>query len=499
MTANPLYSFDRGRWVLPWAVFLSSLAHTGRLLRAQSGPASDSQTRSSSAAAQAKFDAAGTSLTRGDTAGALIVLRRAIEADPEFLLAHERFVGLTMASIVHRDSTYHRTITMALDSLQQQYAAWQRRFPRSAGVQYGLGFAYTDAEDPRAKPYLLRAVELNPKLAKAYLQLWRDAQRWGDEPSAQHYIARAAELDSASPDYAFDVASSYQKTDPARWRTAVENLVRRIPASERAPQALFWLAVGTPNDSERMDVLERLRREFPADKFQWTVSGMELLYGEYVRRSPDRAVSLAQDMLERVGVSEVQADWATRLVVARDLLLANDLMSEHKYAAAAAVLDRVQLPPQLFGVGDVLPLLKAQALDAAQRTQASFDTLVAYYAATPRDTVWNAILRYGVKLGRDRRGADSAVWAVRDHAARPAEAFTLSRYTPPDSSSLAEYRGRIVLLTFWFPGCGPCRVEFPRMQRVVNTYQHRGLVYLGINVAAEQECLRHPLPQERRV
>ncbi len=162
---------------------------------------------------------------------------------------------------------------------------WQRQFPRSAGMQYGLGFAYAKAEDPRAKPYLVRAVEFNRRLARAYQQLSLDAKRWGNDLAANRYIAQAAAADPASPDYAFEVAYSYHDTDPARWRAGMEDVIRRFPVSERAPQALYWLAFGTNSDSERTKVLERLLREFPAEKLQWTMSGMEILYAQYVRRS----------------------------------------------------------------------------------------------------------------------------------------------------------------------------------------------------------------------
>ncbi len=47
-------------------------------------------------------------------------------------------------------------------------------------------------------------------------------------------------------------------------------------------------------------------------------------------------------------------------------------------------------------------------------------------------------------------------------------------------TKLAELRGQVVLLDFWAPWCGPCRVTFPRLQKLHETYKTKGLVILGM-------------------
>lgn len=43
------------------------------------------------------------------------------------------------------------------------------------------------------------------------------------------------------------------------------------------------------------------------------------------------------------------------------------------------------------------------------------------------------------------------------------------------------------MLTFWFPGCGPCRGEFPHFQAVIDEYAGKDVVYLGINILPQQD------------
>ncbi len=55
--------------------------------------------------------------------------------------------------------------------------------------------------------------------------------------------------------------------------------------------------------------------------------------------------------------------------------------------------------------------------------------------------------------------------------------------------SLAEQKGKVVLVDFWATWCGPCRVAIPHLVRMYNEYKDQGLVVLGISLDQEKDVL----------
>jgi thiol-disulfide isomerase/thioredoxin len=62
---------------------------------------------------------------------------------------------------------------------------------------------------------------------------------------------------------------------------------------------------------------------------------------------------------------------------------------------------------------------------------------------------------------------------------KPAPAFTLVDLNGK-KVSLADYKGKAVLLNFWATWCGPCKIEIPWLVKLRDQYQPQGFEILGI-------------------
>ncbi|MEP6732018.1 MAG: TlpA disulfide reductase family protein [bacterium] len=60
------------------------------------------------------------------------------------------------------------------------------------------------------------------------------------------------------------------------------------------------------------------------------------------------------------------------------------------------------------------------------------------------------------------------------------QAVTLD--SKPHTKSLADYKGKIVLLNLWATWCEPCRAEMPSMERLQREFGPQGLVIVAVSV-----------------
>jgi len=55
---------------------------------------------------------------------------------------------------------------------------------------------------------------------------------------------------------------------------------------------------------------------------------------------------------------------------------------------------------------------------------------------------------------------------------------------------LSDFRGRPLLVNFWFINCPPCRMEVPAFVSLVEKYGDRGFTVLGLSVEDSAEAMR---------
>jgi thiol-disulfide isomerase/thioredoxin len=53
--------------------------------------------------------------------------------------------------------------------------------------------------------------------------------------------------------------------------------------------------------------------------------------------------------------------------------------------------------------------------------------------------------------------------------------------------SIGDYKGKVVVINFWYAGCGPCRAEAPILQGLYDKYQKKGVAFIGVNTFDQPE------------
>ncbi len=78
-------------------------------------------------------------------------------------------------------------------------------------------------------------------------------------------------------------------------------------------------------------------------------------------------------------------------------------------------------------------------------------------------------VRAAVKPEKDRKAAPA--FSLKDSMGR--------------TVTLAEYKGKTVLLNFWATWCGPCKIEIPWLMEFEQKYKDKGFAVLGVSLDEE--------------
>jgi thiol-disulfide isomerase/thioredoxin len=441
-------------------------------------------------AAQAALERAKALDTQKQPAEALAAFIQAIEADPDFLEAHEQLEKFRShwhnAAYDQKDPKLQSLTDDMKSTIDTKYKEWERRFPHSVGILYGMGVHLDGREDPGARPYLLKAAALDPNNAKIYAMLSVDAQRWGDQQASLEYIHKASLLEPQNPDYAFYYANALNSADPSSGQAAMLDIAKRFPTSARGAQALYWLGVKAPDDGKRIAILAQLRQEFPPEKFSWSANGMSDLFDAYLRVDPAKALKLAQEMQSDKGLEKESKEWVPRVELAQTYIQVNQEVAAGKAEDAVALLDKLSAVPHSSNAA-MLVRLRAQVMVKAGQLHGAYASLLKQQARWPENATRAALEITGAQLNKTADQVRADLKRALDANAKLAPRFNLQQYGSAGTVSLAKLRGKVVLLTFWFPGCGPCRAEFPHFEAVMQQFRNKDVVYLGINVLRDQD------------
>ena len=480
---------------------LAALIFASGCLAATSGAqdgAADGSSSDAAAASKASYDEGERAFQERNVVDAVTHFRTAIEHDPSNTQAHRRFIfasqdlGRSEISAeldeAARDAAMKAAGDESFESLLALYQEWSRDSSDVAAYKWAIGQLYMYRDYDKVRQYTNEAIALDPGLADGYSTLALMAEVGGDAELELQLLKKAVETAPDRPDKAFYYAMALNDRDPALGRIESLEVAERFPASERGAQALYWLAYRTEEREEKISLFERLRATYPPEEFNWSSSGMSQLADLYSQTQPAKALALAEQMVAATADEPDGWDattWTARLTFQQNVIKGDQLIAEGEFQQAVELLQDTTIPR--YTDATVFHETKARALDGAGQTVEAYEYLLRLAAKEPTDRVWRATLSYAERLGKDDKTTRAEIREVLEEDAEELEDYAFERYDNGEQVSLSDFEGKVVLLNFWYPFCGPCRGENPELQKVLEKYGPDGFVILALNVHPEED------------
>ncbi len=446
-------------------------------------------------AAKAAYEQGEKALSNGRYADAAADYQKAISLDQNFAMAYQRYIFARnleplppkdqSETAANREEEEKARADKLTQSLVEHFQSLSHQYPDRAIYLWALGQIYLESNPLREERYCRQAIHIDRNFAPGYSCLADIADLRGDDAREIALLRKVMNLEPDSPeaDFAYVVAD---QSDPKTFKDATMQLIQKFPDSPKAAQALYWYAIHQSTEAGEIEVLEQLYRQFPSGKFEISTVAAEKLFTLLDRTDPPKAQALAHEM-HLASPKDEDEDWTAYSLYADTMAKANLEVKEKNLPAALVTLQGMKSPNQYFDMTRK-ELLTALALDENGKTSAAFDALLVHYAKHPTAEIHVPLVEYGAKLGKSSDQIEAAIWSMMRASSTPATPFSLQDFSTGKNVSLADFRGHVVVVDFWFPNCGPCRESFPHLQKLVQKYKGKGVVVIAINSVEGQEA-----------
>lgn len=373
--------------------------------------------------------------------------------------------------------------------LLSTYDHWLKKSPKQPMFYWGKAQVMeTEDKNDEAKSLLHQALTIDPSCAPAWADLSDMAATAGDVATQRADAEKALAIDPADASGVFfNYVLTYLTADSPKYRQLVEDRVAKYP--DGLEFLLVLAAENSATPAEEEATYEKIYQAYgpksakPSDD----VSDIMVdLFNLYAKTDPAKALTFAQqmqkdeaDQLAKKAAAAKPTEtaskakdngakksdtpppkplWESIADFQKSIVRAQSLIAQKKYSDAQALLAKNDLKPTKeydpFSGIEKTPyeLARAEAFAGSGDNQKAYDTIKTALLPKPDATLEAALDSYGAKLGKAPAQIDDDIWQSRESKAKAMTPFDLKQYVTDKDVKLADYRGQVVLVNFWFPG-----------------------------------------------
>lgn len=463
------------------------------------------------AAARAAVKAGDAARGAGQTAQAIAHYRKAVALDPDYAnaqfdlanaLGYQHATALSQSGAPVPEAKMQAAVKQDAATragLVEKFAALSKQHPDNAIYPWLVGQLVQNQDPARGEAGCERSVRIDPRFVNGWGCLGQIAMLRGDQAKALADLKRATDL-APRDEMLADQYAEYLGMDTTPHVAELTKLAGRFPDSNTVAAMLSNAAGNVEPASATIAALERLLRDPPGGGKMiglFAANGLYPLYVEHdLAKAPGFATARAKVEAAEPRMAKM---WQARAAYAQGLIDAGKQLAANDAHAALATLAAHKPAPEFdTGVSNQWYLLNAKALRAGGQAGEAFASLIRWFAADPNIQTYTALQAYGPDLHLSHAQVDDAVWKALHANAKPAAPFTLDRLDNDQPTSLASFRGKPVILDFWFPSCQGCRMSFPYLQKLAVKYNPQGVHVLAINSLEDQQAFALPFLRGNR-